>query len=102
MAKPSHHQAVADLLPPPEPAPLPADVSPKEKLAHRLHTNAGRTLYKLRKQTVEPVFGNIKTGLRDRQFLLRDREKVSREWRLPGVSCNCKRLVTLKNLAPVG
>lgn len=92
MAKPSHHQAVADLLPPPEPA----------LLAHRLQTNAGRTLYKLRKQTVEPVFGNIKAGLRDRQFLLRGREKVSREWRLPGVSCNCKRLVTLKNLAPVG
>ena len=102
VAKQSHHKTVADLLPPPEPAPLAADASPKEKMAHRLQTSAGRTLYKLRKQTVEPVFGIIKSVLGFRQFLLRGREKVSLEWLLVCVSYNFKRLFTLKNLAPVG
>jgi transposase len=102
VAKQSHHKTVADLLPPPEPAPLAADATPKEKMAHRLQTSAGRTLYKLRKQTVEPVFGIIKSVLGFRQFLLRGREKVSLEWLLVCVSYNFKRLFTLKNLAPVG
>ena len=69
-------------------------------MAHRLQTSAGRTLYKLRKQTVEPVFGIIKSVLGFRQFLLRGREKVSLEWLLVCVSYNFKRLFTLKNLAP--
>jgi len=43
--------------------PLAADASPKEKMALRLQTSAGKTLYKLRKQTVEPVFGIIKSVL---------------------------------------
>lgn len=102
VGKHSHHQTVADLLPPSEPAPLAADASPKEKMAHRLQTRVGKTLYKLRKQTVEPVFGIIKSVLGFRQFLLRGREKVSLEWLLVCVSYNCKRLFTLKNLAPVG
>jgi hypothetical protein len=102
VAKQTHHKTVADLLPQPEPAPLPADANPKAKMAHRLQTNAGRTLYKLRKQTVEPVFGIIKSVLGFRQFLLRGRKKVSLEWLLVCVSYNFKRLFTLKNLAPAG
>ena len=95
MAKPSHPQTVADLLPQREPAPLPVDASLKEKMAHRLQTSLGKQLYKLRKQTVEPVFGIIKSGLGFRQFLLRGREKLSLEWLLVGVSDNFKRLFTL-------
>ena len=102
VAKQSHHKTVADFLPQPEPAPLPADASPKEKMAHRLQTRVGKELYKLRKQTVEPVFGIIKEVMGFRQFLLRGREKVSLEWLLVCVSYNFKRLFTLKNLAPVG
>ncbi len=100
VAKQTHHQTVADLLPQPEPAPLAADAPTKVRMAHRLQTSAGRTLYKLRKQTVEPVFGIIKSVLGFRQFLLRGREKVSLEWLLVCVSYNFKRLFTLKNLAP--
>jgi transposase len=77
-----------------------ADASPKEKMVHRLQTSAGKSLYKLRKQTIEPVFGIIKSVLGFRQFLLRDREKVSLEWLLVCVSYNFKRLFTLKNLVP--
>jgi transposase len=102
VTKQSHHKTVEDLLPPPEPAPLSAEATPKEKMAHRLQTSVGKTLYKLRKQTVEPVFGIIKAVLGFRQFLLRGREKVSLEWLLVCVSYNFKRLFTLKNLAPRG
>ncbi len=71
-------------------------------MAHRLQTSVGQQLYKLRKQTVEPVFGIIKSVLGFRQFLLRGREKVSLEWLLVCVSYNFKRLFTLKNLDPAG
>ncbi len=102
VGKPSHHQTVTDLLPQPEPAPLAADASPQEKMAHRWQTSGGKQLYKLRQQTVEPVFGSIKSVLGCRQFLLRGREQVSLEWLRVGVSYNFKRLCTLKHLAPVG
>jgi hypothetical protein len=102
VAKQTHHQTLADLLPQPEPASLAADASPKAKMAHRLQTSVGKQLYKLRKQTVEPVFGIIKSVLGFRQFRLRGREKVSLEWLLVCVSYNFKRLFTLKNLAAAG
>ena len=41
-----------------------------------------RSRYRLRKQVVEPVFGQIKQARGFRQFLLRGVEKVSAEWAL--------------------
>jgi len=41
-----------------------------------------RSRYRLRKQVVEPVFGQIKQARGFRQFLLRGLEKVSAEWSL--------------------
>jgi hypothetical protein len=49
-------------------------------MVHRLSTQAGKALYKLRKQTVEPVFGIIKSVMRFRQFLLRGLASVRGEW----------------------
>ena len=69
VAKGSHHQTVADLLPQPEPPAPGRDASPKEHMTHRLKTSVGKTLYRLRKQTVEPVFGIIKEVLGFRRFL---------------------------------
>ncbi len=100
VAKQSPHKTLADLLP--QPAPLAADATPKEKMAQRWPTSAGRTLYKLRKQTAGPVLGIIKSGLGCRQFLLRGREQVSLEWLLVCGRYNCKRRFPLKKLAPVG
>ena len=102
VAKGSHHKTVADLLPQPEPPAPGPDASAKEQMAHRLKTSVGQTLYRLRKQTVEPVFGIIKEILGFRRFLLRGREKVSLEWLLVCVSYNLKRLFTLKKLAVAG
>jgi transposase len=97
--KPSPHKTVADLLPQPEPPPPGPAATAKEVMAHRLKTTVGKTLYKLRKQTVEPVFGIIKEVLGFRRFSLRGHAKVSLEWTLVCVSYNLKRLFTLKNLA---
>ena len=100
--KHSHHKSVADLLPQPEPAAPGPEATAKEIMAHRLKTQTGKTLYKLRKQTVEPVFGIIKEVMGFRRFLLRGRAKVSLEWTLVCVSYNLKRMFTLKNLVPAG
>ena len=37
-----------------------------DRMKHRLKTIQGRKLYRLRKQTVEPVFGIIKSAMRNR------------------------------------
>jgi transposase len=96
VGKSSHHKTVADLLPQPEPPPPSPQASAKEKMAHLLKTAIGRQLYKLRKQTVEPVFGIIKEAMGFRRFSLRGHAKVSLEWTLVCVSYNLKRLFTLK------
>ena len=100
--KHSHHKSVADLLPQPEPAAPGPEASAQEVMAHRLQTAAGKALYKLRKQTVEPVFGIIKEVMGFRQFLLRGRAKVELEWTLVCVSYNLKRMFGLKNLMRAG
>jgi hypothetical protein len=48
----------------------------------QLARTARRSRYRLRKQTVEPVFGQIKHARGFRQFLLRGIEKVRGEWSL--------------------
>ena len=61
-------------------------------MKHRLKTDAGKAKYKLRQQTVESVFGIIKSVMGFRQFLLRSLEKVKLEWTLVCVAYNLKRL----------
>jgi transposase len=91
-----HHRSVADLTPS-EPAELKEDATAKERMIHRLKTQVGREIYKLRKQTVEPVFGIIKEVMGFRRFRLRGRAKVSLEWTLVCLSYNLKRMFALKN-----
>ena len=67
----------------------------KEIMEYRLATKEGKEKYKLRKQTVEPVFGIIKHVMGFRQFLLRGSEKVSTEWSLVCLAYNFKRLYNL-------
>ena len=66
--------------------------SPKEKMAYKLQTAVGRAIYKLRKSTVEPVFGIIKEVLGFRQFSLRGLDLVLGEWSLVCGAFNIKRL----------
>jgi hypothetical protein len=92
MEKTGHHRSVADLEKRPDPASPATDASIAEVMRHRLRTTAGKALYKLRQQTVEPVFGIIKAVLGFRQFRLRGRAKVSLEWTLVCLAYNLKRL----------
>ena len=48
----------------------------------RLKRGGYRSRYRLRKQVVEPVFGQIKQARRFRQFLLRGQSQVAGEWSL--------------------
>ena len=79
-----------------EPPALPENATPVQTMAHRPKTKAGRALYALRKQTVEPVFGIIKSVMGFRQFSLRGLTKVSGEWTLVCLAWNLKRLAVLR------
>ena len=70
----------------------PANLSGKQKMARKLKTRRGKNTYKKRKETVEPVFGIIKSVMGFRQFMLRGIEKVNTEWALVRVAYNFKRL----------
>jgi transposase len=48
----------------------------------RLRRGAHRSRYRLRKQVVEPVFGQVKQARGFRQFFLRGERKVAGEWSL--------------------
>ena len=96
MEKTSHHRSVSDLEKKPEPDALPPEASIAETMRYRLKTAEGRKLYKLRQQTVEPVFGIIKAAMGFRQFLLRGMNKVSTEWTLVCLAYNVRRLHTLR------
>jgi transposase len=65
-------------------------------MAAKLASDEGRALYRLRQQTVEPVFGIIKAVLGFTGFSLRGLDKVSGEWDLVALAYNCKRLHKLK------
>lgn len=79
-----------------EPPALPENARPLQAMAHRLKTKAGRALYALRKQTVEPVFGIIKSVMGFRQFSLRGLTKATGEWSLVCLAWNLKRLAVLR------
>lgn len=69
--------------------------TPAQAMRHKLDTAKGRELYRLRKMTVEPVFGIIKAAMGMRQFLLRGATKVRGEWALVCLAYNMKRIWTL-------
>ena len=79
-----------------EPPALKADATPVEAMTHRLTTLAGRATYAIRKQTVEPVFGIIKSVMGFRQFSLRGLRKVTGEWNLVCLAWNVKRMAVLR------
>lgn len=60
--------------------PPPEDATPTEAMEHRLTTEEGEALYKLRSRTVEPVFGQIKESQGLRRFRRRGRDAAGAEW----------------------
>ncbi|MGC8489853.1 MAG: IS1182 family transposase [Clostridia bacterium] len=60
---------------------IPRNLDPKGRMRRKLRTRNGRARYRLRQQSVEPVFGQIKSGRGLQQFLLRGLKAVRASWR---------------------
>jgi hypothetical protein len=64
----------------------------RNQMRERLRSPEGKEKYKLRKQTVEPVFGQIKAARSFRQFLRRGLTAVQAEWSLVCTAHNLLKL----------
>lgn len=98
----AHGKGIRPLIPPgktkhtdPTPAArgrIPTCLSVKERMERLLRTVKGKKAYGKRKQTVEPVFGQIKDVRGFRQFLLRGLDNVRGEWQLICLTHNLLKL----------
>jgi transposase len=86
-----------DFRPPPAPKPERRIAEPwRLAMKAKLETDDGKARYKKRKQTVEPVFGIIKSAMGFTRFHLRGTQKVAAEWLLVALAYNCRRLHRLR------
>jgi transposase len=88
---------------PPDADPAPAHSTNRwphrNQMRERLLSQEGKDKYKLRKQTVEPVFGQIKAARNFRQFLRRGLSAVQAEWSL---ACTAHNLLKLGQVWATG
>jgi transposase len=71
---------------------IPKNTSVVDRMLRKLKTKEGKRTYLKRKETVEPVFGQIKEARGIRAFLLRGLEKVKAEWYLICLTHNILKL----------
>lgn len=79
----------------PEPAPkgrIPKNMNVMDRMRRKLKTKKGKSIYSKRKESVEPVFGQIKQARGIRSFFLRGLEKVQAEWKLVCATHNILKL----------
>ena len=76
---------------------IPRQLSVRDRMERKLLTQRGRTLYKLRSQTVEPVFGQIKAVRDCGTFMRRGLEAAQSEWRLICATHNLLKLFRNKH-----
>lgn len=69
--------------------------SAKVQMSQKLKAETGQAIYRLRKMTVEPVFGIIKEVMGFRRFSLRGEQAINGEWLLVCSAFNLKRLFKL-------
>jgi len=86
-----------------QPAPPPADASPKVQMAYTLHTEIGGALSRWRTCPVEPVLGILKDLLGFRQCSLRGLWAAAGAWCLVCLAFNVQRLhpLTLGYMCPL-
>lgn len=70
------------------------------KKPEKVRSKDGRKIYRIRKETVEPVFGIITSVIGLGRFLRREFEAVNAEWNLVCVAYNMKRLWRLCTAGP--
>jgi len=61
---------------------IPDNLSPRDRMERKLLTKRGKSLYKLRSQMVEPVFGQIKAARDCDTFMRHGLKAAQSEWRL--------------------
>lgn len=71
---------------------IPKGMSRRDRMRRRLETKAGRAIYKLRQETIEPVFGQVKEQQGFRRFLLRGRRGARAETFLVFLTYNLRKL----------
>lgn len=64
----------------------------REQMAYKLRTALGKAIYRRRKCSIEPVFGQIKETMGFRQFSLRGIAAAAGEWCLVCLAYNLRRL----------
>jgi len=74
------------------PDPVNENTTTRERMKSKVLTDVGREKYSVRKQTVEPVFGQIKRCLGFRQFSMRGVEACEAEWSLVCAAHNLLKL----------
>ena len=86
-----------DFRPPPEPK-IERRIKQPWRVAMKvkMETDDAKALYKKPKQSVETVFGIIKSAIGFRRFHLRGIKKAATEWTLITLAYNCKRIHRLK------
>lgn len=72
--------------------PIPKEATPKQRMARKLKTKRGRTVYARRKVIVEPVFGQMATLQNGKQLLLRGLDGAKGEWLLLAACHNLRKL----------
>lgn len=86
-----------DFRPPPTPKERRQITEPwRIAMKARLETDDAKALYRKRKQTVEPVFGIIKSAMGFVRFRLRGIHKAATEWTLIALAYNCRRISRLQ------
>jgi transposase len=86
-----------DFRPPPEAKPPRVITEPwRIAMKAKLESEDGRKRYGKRKQSVEPVFGIIKTAIGFIRFHLRGLANVASEWTLITLAYNCRRIHRLQ------
>jgi transposase len=71
---------------------IPKNATVKDRMGRKLRTVKGRTTYSLRKEIVEPVFGQIKAVRGFDRFSFRGHENVRNEWNLVCLGHNILKL----------
>lgn len=86
-----------DFRPPPAPKSERRITEPwRLAMKTKLESEDGKARYKKRKETIEPVFGIIKSAMGFTRFHLRGIQNVAAEWRLLALAYNCRRLHNLR------
>lgn len=90
--KKDHKQRAAQATAKPPRGRKPKNMTARQRMDRKLATKRGRNLYKLRGQTVEPVFGQMKDRQAADRFSMRGLKACQGEWKLQAAVHNLRKL----------